>query len=135
MKLEIWVLGGINVELLKLKQYIYDRLKSLTTIQVYDGKIPSNADEISFPYVVFKIPSSAFDDTSAIRICELDYWDNTNDDSEILQAAEDVKTGFNKYWETQIDGFYKSDIDFEGEIETENKNISGWNQRYILKVR
>lgn len=124
------------MELLKLKKYVYDRLDSLTSITVYDGKIPSNNDDIVFPYLVYKIPNGTPDDNNKILyMCEIDYWNNTNDDSTILTASKDVKAGFDHYWENQSDGFYTSNLDFEGEIEDTNKNISRISQRYILKVR
>jgi hypothetical protein len=123
------------VELIKLKKYVYDRLKALTSITVYDGKIPQNADDIVFPYLVYKIPSGTPDENKILYICEIDYWNNTNDDSGILNAGNSVKAGFDNYWENQTDGFYTSNLDFEGEIEDTNNNISRFNQRYILKVR
>lgn len=123
------------MELINLKKCIYARLDALTTITVYDGQLPINDDDITFPYVIYKLTGSTIEENRYNYICELNYWNNSNDDSSILEAANDIKQGFNHYWETSTDGFYTSDIDFEAQLDDVDKNISRINQRYILKVR
>jgi hypothetical protein len=117
----------------KLKEYVYARIQSLISIDVYNGIAPLEA---SFPYVTFNFTSSSYNyDTRADWVLELDFWNDTNDDTVLLSESELVKTGFNYYWQSEIDGFYSSYLDFESEIPTNEKDMSRINQRYLLKVR
>ncbi|OGS41370.1 MAG: hypothetical protein A3K77_06345 [Euryarchaeota archaeon RBG_13_31_8] len=117
----------------QLKQYVGARLDELTTLSVY-GKMPG--EEKAFPYLVYKFPSSSYQwNDRNDWIVEIDYWDNKQDSTTILAAAEAVKTGFNLYWQSEITGFYRSDLIFAGEIPDTNPNISRFQQRYLLKVR
>jgi hypothetical protein len=132
------------MELGKLKEYIKTRLSSLTDIGVYNGNVPETA---TFPYLVFKFPAAnQIVRNRSDKIMEIDYWDDSNDDTDILEAARLVKNG--KYSGTTLlvpgldyssqsetEGFYQCNLDFEGEIEDQESNISRINQRYILKVR
>lgn len=126
------------MEISRLKYYISQRLLNLTSINVYNGKVPDNA---SFPYLVFKFFSSSH--TVRHRkdwILEIDFWNDSNDDTSILEAAENVKTGngevigLDSSTQNESEGFYYANIDFEGEILDTEPNISRFNQRYILKV-
>lgn len=127
-----------------LKAYIKSRLESLVDIDVYDG---NPACVYPFPYLNFKIPSGTpIIDTRIDRILEIDFWDNSLDSSAIYAAAELVKKGiyvngeltvigFDGSWQCEVEGFYRSYLDFEGEIPDPEQNISRLNQRYILMVR
>jgi hypothetical protein len=132
------------VELIDLKSYIKTRLESLVDIDVYDG----NPYGVSpFPYLVFNFPSSTPKTGNRMdRILEIDYWDNSLDETSILEVARTVKigkyvngvltiAGFDYGWQDETEGFYHSYIDFEGEIPDTEQNIYRINQRYILKVR
>lgn len=127
----------------ELKVLIKARLTRLSGITVYDGKAAENA---TFPYLCYTFTSTSFqyrnrDD----RILEIDYWNNSNDDSGILAAAEKVKNGttvlgveipgLNFSYQDETSGFYHAYIDFEGEIPTQERNLSRYNQRFILKSR
>jgi len=126
------------VEIDKLKYYIAQRLTSLTSINVYNEKVPDGA---TFPYLVFKFPASSH----VVRhrkdwILEMDYWSNSYDDTDILQAAIYVKSGtdsvvgLDSSTQCEIEGFYYCNIDFEGEIPTDESNMSRYNQRFLIKV-
>lgn len=128
----------------QLKPYIYTRLNSLSGITVFDGKAPETA---IFPYLVFKFPASNFNfRTRTDRILEIDFWDNTNDDSDILTASTQVKDGkfdehgiltvpgLNYSYQKETSGFYRAYIDFEGEIPDTSPEISRIQQRYILNI-
>ena len=134
------------MELGKLKEYMAIRLSALTNIGVYNGNVPITA---TFPYLVFKFPAAnQVVRNRSDKIMEIDYWDDTNDDTAILAASELVKNG--KYAidgitllvpgldysrQSEAEGFYQCSLDFEGEIEDQESNVSRINQRYILKVR
>jgi hypothetical protein len=128
----------------ELKIYVKDRLEALSGITVYDGEAD---DEETFPYLCFSFPSTSFqyrnkDD----RIMEIEYYNNTNDDTEILAAAEKVRNGtvdsegdpvygLDKSFQDESEGFYRCNIEFEGEIPTQEKNTYKFSQRYLLEVR
>ncbi len=116
-----------------LKKYVGARIDELTTINVYAKNAP---EEAVFPYIVFKFPSSSYPYNREDKIVEIDYWDNKQDSTTILDQSDLVKKGFNLYWQTEgSDGFYRSDIIFEGEIPDTDPNMSRIQQRYLLKVR
>ncbi|MGD9276508.1 MAG: hypothetical protein PVJ67_05025 [Candidatus Pacearchaeota archaeon] len=130
------------MELIELKTYVKERLENLSNINVYDTKVP---DEATFPYLVYKFNACNY----LVRerkdwILELNFWNDSYDDSEILQAAEYVKNGrtegeteyigLNISTQNESEGFYYCHIDFESEIEDPEPNITRYNQRYILKV-
>jgi len=130
------------MELSKLKYYISQRLLNLTDILVYNGKAP---DDKVFPYVVFKFESCNY--TVRQRkdwVLTLDFWQDSTDDTDILQAAENIKNGrsvgendyigLNNSTQNESEGFYKCEIDFEGEIPDTENDISRYNQRYIVKL-
>lgn len=127
----------------ELKLYVKARLVALSGITVYDGEADS---EETFPYLCFHFPSTSFqyrnkDD----RIMEIDYYNDSNDDTEILAAAEKVKNGttvgvetvygLDKSFQDESEGFYRCNIEFEGEIPTQEKNTCRFNQRYLFEVR
>ena len=127
------------MDLIKLKEYIKDRLENLSELPVYDGKADENA---TFPYLCFHFPSSSFEfRNKKDRILEIDFWNDSNDDSGILAAAEKVKSGNGEVigldgsYQTESEGFYRANIEFEGEIQTQERNVSHFNQRYLLEVR
>lgn len=133
------------MNLQQLKTLIKSRFDDLVGdfMGVYDGKAGNNA---TFPYLVFKFPSSSNPARKQTeRILEVDYWDNTNDDSNVLNAADIVRNG--KYIdnvltiigldhssENDSTGFYRCYWEFEGEIPDTKTYISRINQRYVLKV-
>ena len=135
---------GLDVDLIDLKTYIQSRLENLVNIDVHDNE-PSGLSP--FPYLVFKLPSGTPEVGNRIdRILEIDYWDNSLDKTNILEVAKIVKsgkyvngtltvTGFDYGWQCEAEGFYRSYLDFEGEIPDTDKNIYRINQRYILICR
>lgn len=132
------------MELVNLKPYIKSRLESLVNIDVYEENPYGVA---TFPYLVFKIPSGTpIIDNRIDRILEIDYWSNSFDNSAVLEAAGVVKKGkyvddeltvigFDGSFQYETEGFYRSYLDFEGEIPDTEQNIYRINQRYILLVR
>lgn len=116
-----------------LKKYVGARLDELTTLSIYSKNAPENA---SFPYVVFKFPSTSFPYNKwDKKIVEIDFWDNKQDSSAILDASDLIKVGFDLYWQSEgSNGFYRSNIIFEGEIPDTNPNMSRIQQRYLLTV-
>ena len=128
----------MGMEIDRLQYYIAQRLSSLTSINVYNSKVPDSA---TYPYVVFKFVASS----NTVRhredwILELDYWSNSNDDSAILQAAIYIKSGtdtiigLNNSTQNETEGFYYCVIDFEAELPTSESNISRYNQRFLIKA-
>jgi hypothetical protein len=97
-------------------------------------------DDAVFPYVCFKFTSTDFNvRTRADRILEIDFWNNSNDDSKLLELLDRVKNGnglvkgLNYSIQDELEGFYKAYIEFEGEIQTNETEIIRHNQRYIVK--
>lgn len=124
---------GLNVEFKKLKEYVYTRLNTCTTLNIYNGIVPVNTN---YPYLLFSFSSSSMTVRNRTDyILEIDYWNNSNDDTVILEESEKVKQSFNYGWQSESDGFFQSHIEFEAEIPTDNINMSRINQRYLLKVR
>jgi hypothetical protein len=119
------------MELLKLKEYIYARLNECG-IQVYSLRVPLNG---IYPCIVFSFPSSSMEGNREDKILELNFWDDSSDDSNILIASEYIKSALNYTWQSEIEGFYQCYLDFEGEIPDTESNISRIQQRYLLKVR
>lgn len=116
-----------------LEQYFGARIDELTTLDVYNSKLPINED---YDFVSFFIGSSDF----PIRargdyIATLDYWTDTESSINIIQQANLVKVGLNYYWQSESQGFYQSHIIFEGRIIDEKPNVRRFQQRYLLKVR
>jgi len=127
------------MEIDKLEYYIGQRLSQLTDINVYNKKVPDRKD--IFPYLVYKFYACNY--TVRHRkdwILEIDYWQDSNDDTDILEAAISVKNGVGEYvglnnsTQNETEGFYQCTIDFEGSIPDTEPNISRYNQRFILKV-
>lgn len=130
------------MEISKLQYYISQRLLNLTDINVYNRKVPDNA---TYPYLVFKFESSSHNYSNRKDwILTIDYWNDSNDDTDILEAAENIKNGrtvgdtdyigLNFSTQNENEGFYKCEIDFEGEIPDIEPNISRFNQRYLIKL-
>lgn len=130
------------MEINKLEYYIGERLKTLTDITVFNRKASNTS---IFPYLVYKLASCNY--TVRHRkdwILEVDYWQDSSDDTVILQEAINVKNGrtkdgieyigFNNSTQDEVEGFYQCTIDFEGSILDPEADISRYNQRYILKV-
>jgi len=122
------------MDLIDLKTRIKSRLDGLTTIQVYDAEVPS-LDGV-YPCVTYYFPGSV----STVRLrddvtLELNFWNDSNDDSDILTAAAAVKAGLNYSYESQAEGFYHCYLEFQGEIPSGESDVCRIQQRYILKVR
>lgn len=130
------------MEIDRLEHYIGERLKTLTDIIVYNKK---SGDNKIFPYLVYKFYACNYN----VRhrkdwILEVDYWQDSNDDTDILEASINVKNGrtvdevdyigLNNSTQNEVEGFYQCTIDFEGSIPDTEPNISRYNQRFILKV-
>lgn len=132
------------MELADLKDYIKSRLESLVDIDVYEENPYGIAP---FPYLVFKITSGTPQTGNRVdRILEIDYWSNSFDNSALLEAVGVVRNGkyvdgelsvigFDGSWQCEVEGFYRSYLDFEGEIPDSEQNIYRVNQRYVLFVR
>jgi hypothetical protein len=127
------------MEVDRLEYYIGERLKNLTDINVYNKKTPDL--ENIFPYLVYKLNACNY----LVRhrkdwTLEIDYWQDSNDDTDILESASNVKNGvgevvgLNNSSQNETEGFYQCHIDFEGNIPDTEQNISRYNQRFILKV-
>jgi len=130
------------MEIDRLKYYIAQRLQELTSIGIYDAKVP-NTNDITFPYCVYKLYACNY----AVRhrkdwILEIDFWNDSDDDTEILSESIAVKNGdedsgvigLNNSTQDEAEGFYKCEIEFEAEIPETEPGISRYNQRYLLKV-
>lgn len=129
----------------QLKTRVKVRLDNLVGdfMGVYDGKAGTNA---TFPYLVFKFPNASNPARKQVhRRMEIDFWDNSADDSNILDGADIVKNG--KYvddilsvvgldfsTQDETEGFYSCWWEFEGEIPDTETDISRIQQRYVFKI-
>jgi len=120
-----------------LKQYVGARLDELTTIGVHSKQAPETIPGVSsFPYLIYLLSSSSWETRKrGDWICEIDFWDDQNDSSAIITAAEAIKAGFDYYWQSETQGYYQSHLEFYSEIPTGIPEMSRINQRYLLKVR
>lgn len=130
------------LEIDRLEHYISQRLLNLSPISVYNRKA---GDEATFPYLVFKI----YDCNYFVRhrkdwVLEIDYWNDSADDTAIIAAAISVKNGrtvgettyIGLNWSTQdeTEGFYRCLIDMEGNIPDQEADMSRYHQKYTLYV-
>lgn len=116
-----------------LKKLFGDRVNALTTLSV--NSKTANVNQ-TYPFLDFIFESTSFPyGNLEHKIVTVDYWDNKKDSSTITAQADLIKAGLNWYWYSGAEGFYRSEIIFEGEIIDENPNISRYQQRYLLKVR
>jgi len=122
----------------KLKYYIGQRLITLTDINVYNSKVP---DDATFPYVVFTFDACSYNTRHRKDwILTLDFWEDSNDETDILASAISIKdgtgliVGLNNSTQNEAEGFYQCTIDFEGELPSLEPDVSRYNQRYIIKV-
>ena len=133
------------MDLDKLKYYVSERLENLSGIKVYNLDADDNP---TFPYLVYKFMSSSeFVRNRMDWILEIDYWNNTHDDAEILEAMNKVKNGvydeagellvpgLDYSYQSEDEGFYHCYEEFQAEIPVEESNMSRLNQRFVLKVR
>lgn len=117
----------------KLEQYVGARIDELTTLEVYNSKIPI-IDE--YPCVCFLIGSSS----NPVRlrddiILTLDFWASSENSITIVQQADLIKAGLNYYYQSESGGFYQSHLIFFARIPDEKPNVRRIQQRYLLKVR
>lgn len=118
-----------------LKKYVGNRIEELTSLKAYSKKAPDN-ETITYPYIVYNFPGSQLPVRNRIDwICEIDFYNNTNDSTVIMEKAELLKSGFDYYYQSEDEGFYQSHIEFFGEIPQDIPDLSRINQRYYLKVR
>lgn len=119
-----------------LKIYVSQRLANLATIPVTNKKPITSP-----PYIIYKFTACGYN----VRhrkdwILELDYWDNKDDDTDIIQQSIYIKNGredyigLNNSMQNEDDGFYISTIEFESPIIEIESGISHYNQRFLLKV-
>lgn len=135
----------MGLEINRLRYYISQRLLNLTDINIYNMKAPDSPEERIFPYLIFRFYSCDY----AVRhrkdwILEIDYWNDSNDDSDIIEAAINVKNGrtvdeveyigLNNSTQNESEGFYYCNINFESSIPDTEPNMSRYNQRYLVKV-
>lgn len=119
-----------------LKKLVGDRINELTTLDIYGKQAPNNKDSVSYPYVVYLLGASSYPWINRSDwILTIDIWDNKQDSSTISAAADAIKAGFNLFWYSGTEGYYKSEITFMAEIPDVNPNISRIQQRYLIKVR
>jgi hypothetical protein len=131
------------MEIDKLVEYVKARIENLTNLTVYNKKSPTTNKV--YPNVVFRFYTNSY----LVRhrkdwILEIDYWNDTPDDSDIIQAAIDIKNGrtvdevdyigLNNSTQDETEGFYKCYIDFESDIPDPEPYISHYHQRYIVQV-
>jgi hypothetical protein len=113
----------------ELKKAVRNRIDSLLTQNVYTKQAPEKA---IFPYAVIKFPSSSKDVLwKQDWIIEIDFWDNTNDSSIVMEMSNNVKEGFDAYWADEKNINYRTYLEFEGEFPTEIPEMSRINQRYM----
>lgn len=129
----------------RLRYYISQRLLNLTDINVYNKKAEISLNVSNFPYVVFILKSATHKDAGRKNwILELDFWNDSDDDSPILAASIDIKDGrtvdeieyigLDNSSQDEPEGFYKCDLDFEDDIPVLENDMSRFHQRYILQV-
>lgn len=133
------------MELSKLKPHIKNRLETLTDIDIYDGVAKTGAE---YPYLIYTFPfpgTNEIRQTRTDRIMEIDFWNDSNDDTTVLEAAENIKNGrtvdeieyygLNNSSQVETEGFYKCYIDGDTyEIKDPNKDIVHLKQRYLFHI-
>ena len=119
----------------KLKEYIGLKIDTATTINVVGNKIA--LDKV-YPCVVMKFPTCIPEEAKEDWILELDFWDkeadNDVDSTDILTAVELVKVAMNRSWQVETGGFFKSYLEFEGEIPDDTVGVYHFNQRYQITM-
>lgn len=117
----------------KLEQYFGARIDELTSLDVYNSKLPILEE---YPCVCFMFGASS----NPVRlrddiIATLDFWATSENSITILQQADLVKAGLNYYFQSESEGFYQSHMIFYARIPDEKPNVRRIQQRYLLKVR
>lgn len=116
--------------LLELKTLITQKLNSVVDIPVYAKQA------IGYPCVVYTL--SGLDNIVRNReefILEVNFWNDSLDDTILLTAYEQVKSVFDYAWGTGTTGFFQSHLIWSGEIPDIEVNICRLQQRYLVKVR
>lgn len=114
----------------ELKTLTYTKLKNAVNIPVY------SKNAINYPCIVYTL--LGLDSNVKNReefILEIDFWNDSEDDSALLTAYEQIKSVFNYAWETGTTGFLQSYLIWSGEIPEIETHVSRLQQRYQLKVR
>lgn len=117
----------------KLKEYIGLKIDTATTLNVFSNKVPNDK---SYPCIVMKFPDCTPEEVRERWTLELDFWDkeadNDVDSTDVLVAVEAIKAAFNRGWQTETGGFFRTYLDFEGEIPDDTPGVYRFNQRYEL---
>ena len=88
-------MNKLRIELNKILKTIHPR--------VYFMKAP---DTVVFPYVVYDLPQSYFDDGLEVFNLDIDVWDDKTDTTEIETLAQSIWNTLHKYY------FINNDIQF-----------------------
>lgn len=125
----------------KLKQYISSRLDTLLTQDVYTSQPkydttndPENA--VTEPYVLinnFTMVEQSYNKYKYLM--ELSINDFTADSTTVNTIAKNILAELNKSWQTESDMFFRTDIDWSGDIPAETPDKSRIDQRYEINVR
>lgn len=136
------------MELINFKKYITIRLENLSGLPVYNGNAPLDAE---YPFIIYYInathPDTGRPLTKTYAPLQLEYWDNKNDDSNIINAACKVKSGqdvdgndtgyigLHGSFQSETEGFYKCylDIDTDDILQNEDNTIMK-SQKYDIHL-
>lgn len=89
--------------MIKLRTELNKILKSIHPNIIVDGKSKSRVyfqdanDEAPFPYLVYDLPQSYFDDDLEIFNLDIDLWDNKEDTTELEILSQSIWNELNRY--------------------------------------
>lgn len=124
----------------KLKQYMSSRLDTLLTQDVYTKNPeyettndPEN--DITKPYILIK--SFQIIEQTSIRtrlLMELEIHDFTADSTTVNTIADSIKDELHNSYQTETDMFFRTDLDWQGDIPADTADKSRIDQRYEIKL-
>lgn len=123
----------------KLKQYVGNRIHLASpTLKIHSNK---PGDKTTYPYCVFKVYNNSQNESICERYTlQLDFWDKASNNEEnidttiILTHIEAVKISFKDGYQTESDGAFKIELEFNSEVPDDMKGVYHHIQKYLLKV-
>lgn len=116
----------------QLEIVVGDRIDELLTINVNNSK---NSIEDDYPCINYTLESISFPGNKRFDpILTCDFWSNIEDSSTIAAQADLLRAGFDYFYYSDLNGFFKSYIIFMGRIPDIKPNTRRIQQRYVLHV-
>lgn len=116
----------------ELEIAVGNRIDELVSIDVHNSKVPLEED---YPCCIFTFEGGGFPgNTRYDPIVTIDFWSNSEDSSTIAAQADLLKAGFDYFYYSDSNGFYKSNVIWMGRIPDEKPNTRRIQQRYLIKA-